>query len=276
MLLVLGKSLINKTSVRIKNMLSYFSSNSKLIYTSIFPMPVLAEKQQFLPDVSSFESYQKSFTLKGDKLYEKIYEQNKAYIKIKKSHVATANLKRIFAAAFKLSSQMSFHAMSLRDLAQSTGVSMGSIYSCISKKENITVIVKNLVKEVSEEYMIIGRRESDTWSKLETTIRMQFYSSCILQPWLFFLYFETRSLPEKHQRESKQIELNSIANYKSIIESGIKDGTFETRQADFIAQNILVLIQDWYLKPWKNKARGIEREQYLDDILQLVKTSLSV
>ena len=228
------------------------------------------------PDVSSFEAYRRDFPLKGDKLFEKIYQQNRAYIRIKKSHVAIANLKRIFEAAFRLSSEMSFHAMSLRDLADSTGVSMGSIYSCISKKENITVIVKNLVNDVSEQYMTFGRMEADPWSKLETTIRMQFYNSCLLQPWLFFLYFETRALPEKHQRDSKQIELNSIENYKSIIESGIRDGTFRTGQADFIAQNILVLIQDWYLKPWKNKVRGIDREQYLDDILQLTRTSLAV
>ena len=239
-------------------------------------MTVLAKKQSALPDISSFESYRKDFPFKGDKLFEKIYEQNKSKIKIKKSHVAIANLKRIFEAAFKLSSEIGFHAMSVRDLADSTGLSMGSIYSCLSKKENITVIVKNLVNEVSEQYMLIGRKESDAWSRLEYTIRLQFYNSCILQPWLFFLYFETRSLPEKHQHDSKQIELNSIANYKSIIESGIREGVFETGQADFIAQNILVLIQDWYLKPWKNKIRGIDRENYLDDILQLMRTSLSV
>lgn len=239
-------------------------------------MTVLTNILPTTPDVSSFEAYQRDFPFKGDKLFETIYEQNKAEIRIKKSHVAIANLRRIFEAAFKLSSEMSFHAMSLRDLAESTGVSMGSIYSCISKKENITVIVKNLVNEVSEQYMSIGRLESDAWSRLETTIRMQFYSSCLLQPWLFFLYFETRALPQEHQRDSKQIELNSIANYKSIIESGIEDGSFKTGQAEFIAQNILVLIQDWYLKPWKSKVRGVDREQYLDDILELTRITLSV
>ena len=266
----------NKTSVRIIFMVNYFYPISKLNYTSSLSMTALAEKLLLLPDVSSFETYQKNFPLKGDKLFEKIYEQNKASIKIKKRHVATANLKRIFEATFKLSSQIGFDAMSLRDLAQTTGVSMGSIYSCISKKENITVIVKNLVNEVSEQYMLIGRMESDAWSRLETTIRLQFYNSCILQSWLFFLYFETRGLPKNHQHDSKQIELNSIANYKSIIESGIKDGIFSTQQADFIAHNILVLIQDWYLKPWKSKIQGVERDKYLDDILELIRTSLSV
>lgn len=257
-------------------MLNYFYYNSKLISTPAIQMTVPAKDRSKLPDISSFDSYRKDFPYIGDRLFEKIYQQNKSSIKIKKSHVATANLKRIFEAAFKLSSEMGFHAMSVRDLADSTGVSMGSIYSCISKKENITVIVKNLVKEVSEQYMLIGRLESNAWSRLETTIRLQFYNSCILQPWLFFLYFETRSLPEKHQHDSKQIELKSIENYKSIIETGIQEGAFKTKQAEFLAQNILVLIQDWYLKPWKNKIRGIEREKYLDDILQLMRTSLSV
>lgn len=239
-------------------------------------MTGIAQYKTAPPDISSFEAYSKNFPYKGNKLFEFIYEQNKSKIKIKKRHVATANLKRIFETTFTLSSQMGFHAMSVRDLADATGVSMGSIYSCISKKENISVIVKNLVNEVSDQYMLIGRLEPDAWSRLESTIRLQFYNSCLLQPWLFFLYFETRSLPEKHQHDSKQIELNSIANYKSIIESGIKEGRFETEQAGFIAQNILVLIQDWYLKPWKSKMRGIKREKYLDDILQLTRKSLSV
>ena len=239
-------------------------------------MTVLADKATLLPDISCFESYQKVFPYKGDRLYEKIYEQNKLSIKIKKSHVAVANLKRIFKTAFKLSSQIGFHEMSVRDLANSTGISLGSIYSCINKKENIAVIVKNFVSEVSEEYMKIGGQQTDALARLEMTIRLQFYNSCILQPWLFFLYFETRSLPEKHQIESKQIELNTIANYKSIIDSGVADGVFNTHQSHFIAQNILVLIQDWYLKPWKNKQQGIEREKYLDDLLQMIRTSLSV
>lgn len=229
-----------------------------------------------LPDLSSYETFSKTFPYRGDLLYKKIYQQNKSCINIKKSHVAVANLKRIFNATFKLSSETGFHAMSLRDLADSTGLSMGSIYSTISKKENIAVMVKNLVNEVSEQYMMIGRLQSDAWSKLETTIRLQFYNSCMLQPWLFFLYFETRSLPEKHQLASKQIELNSIENYRTIIESGIKDGMFMTEQAGFIAQNLLVLIQDWYLKPWKNKIMGVDRKQHLNNILQLASVSLSV
>ncbi len=237
-------------------------------------MTALAAKVSDFPDISCFDSYQKAFPYKGEKLFEKIYEQNKDDIKIKKSHVAIANLKKIFKAAFKLSSQIGFHEMSVRDLSNSTGVSMGSIYSCISKKENIAVIVKNFVSEVSEQYMQIGRQQTDAWSKLETTIRLQFYNSCILQPWLFFLYFETRSLPEKHQVDSKQIELNTIANYKAIIDDGVAQGAFETQQSSFIAHNILVLIQDWYLKPWKNKQQQIDREQYLEDILLMVKTSL--
>ena len=239
-------------------------------------MTALAAGVSDFPDISCFDSYQKSFPYKGEKLFETIYEQNKNDIKIKKRHVAIANLKKIFKAAFKLSSQIGFHEMSVRDLSNSTGVSMGSIYSCINKKENIAVIVKNFVSEVSDEYMLIGRQQTDSWSKLETTIRLQFYNSCILQPWLFFLYFETRSLPEKHQADSKQIELNTIANYKSIIDAGIKEGVFSSEQSYFIAQNILVLIQDWYLKPWKSKRQGIEPEKYLDDILLMIKTSLSV
>ena len=231
---------------------------------------------QCVADYSSYEAFKNSFPCHGDKLFEYIFERNPGVIQIKKKHVAIANLKKLFQGAFKISAKIGFHEMSLRDLSRETGVSMGSIYSCITKKDNLGVMVKDIVSELSQKNIQQGMQQPDALSRLEATIRLQFYTSCMLQPWFSFLYMETRSLPEPHQSESKQIEASSINNLAGLINSGAEEGVFETRHGSFLAHAILVMLQDWYLKPWKHNYSSQNLEQYLSDVLSLLRDSLRV
>ncbi len=225
---------------------------------------------------TSYEAFRNSFACRGDKLFEHIFDENSDLIKIKKKRVAIANLKKLFKGAFKISAKIGFHEMSLRDLSRETGVSMGSIYSSISKKDNLGIIVKNVVSELSKNNIKRGGQQTDALSRLEATICLQFYTSCLLQPWFSFLYMETRSLPESHQRDSKEIEATTIASFASHIKAGIDEGTFKTQQGPFLAHNILALLQDWYLKPWKHNYNKQSRDAYLANIISMVRTSLGV
>lgn len=227
-------------------------------------------------DYSSYEMFKRTFPCHGDKLFDYIFERNPNAIQIKKKHVATANLKKLFQGAFKISARIGFHEMSLRDLSRETGVSMGSIYSCITKKENLGLMVKDIVSHLSQNNIEQGSQQADALSRLDSTIRLQFYTSCLLQPWFSFLYLETRSLPVSHQLESKQIEANAIANFESLIESGVEKGVFRTNQGPFLAHTIVVLLQDWYLKPWKHIYDKLGRETYLSNVLSLVHINLGV
>lgn len=225
---------------------------------------------------ASYKSFNQTFSCHGEALFEFIVNNNADIIQIKKKHVAIANLKKLFAAAFKISSKIGFHEMSLRDLSRETGISMGSIYSCISKKDNLAIIVKDVVSGITSTNIKEGAKQQGAWRKLETTIRLHFYSSCVLQPWFSFLYMETRSLPAVHQASSKQIEVETIDNFSRLIQQGINDKSFSTSQGDFLAHTILVLLQDWYLKPWKHKYPGSAVEGYLEDVLQMMRNLLGM
>ncbi|MFC1363831.1 MAG: hypothetical protein G8D61_09245, partial [gamma proteobacterium symbiont of Ctena orbiculata] len=42
-------------------------------------------------------------------------------------------------------------------------------------------------------------------------------ASLLLQPWFYFLYFETRSLPLDHQNDSKNLERSQVTEIERLI-----------------------------------------------------------
>ncbi len=214
--------------------------------------PVVADALQDMPvDLSSFDSFLKTFPLQGEPLYEAVFKRNTDIIQTQKARFAVANLEKILTATFVVSSVSGFDRMSLRDLSRETGMSMGAIYSCINKKEDIALMVADIVRLSSDLTRQHAMQASSRWSQIEQSIRFHLYASTLLQPWYFFLYFETRSLPEQQQRESKRIELDGIDGFEEQIRAGVDSGEFSTDDPRMVANTIVVLLEDWYLKPWK-------------------------
>lgn len=225
---------------------------------------------------STFEEYKQHFQYQGMGLYHLLFERHQNLIKSKKMEGAANNLKKIFDATFHLSAKIGFHEMSLRDLSRETGISMGGLYSCLTKKEDIALMVLDVVALVSEENNAKAIAEEDELSSLEMAIKYHLYSSTILQPWFFFLYFETRCLSNEDQQKSKAIELKMIETLESVIQSGVDKGIFDVTSPYFVAHSILIALQDWYLKPWKHKQKNIDLEQYSRYLFIMVKKLLRI
>lgn len=202
---------------------------------------------------NSFESFKSSFPLHGEKLYSTVFERNSDVVQTQKRQVAITNLEKILNATFYVSATSGFDRMSLRDLSRQTGMSMGAIYSCISKKEDIAMMIADIVRLSSELIRDHAQKSESPWERIEQSIRYHLYASTLLQPWYFFLYFETRSLPEEQQQNSIQIEIDAIELFEQQIKEGIKAGDFETQNPNMVANTIVVLLEDWYLKPWKTQ-----------------------
>ena len=236
-------------------------------------------------DLDSFAAFLKTYPLQGEQLYSTIFDRHTEIVQTSKAKYAVANLEKILTATFEISSVSGFDKMSLRDLSKATGMSMGAIYSCISKKEDIAVMVADIVRLSSELTREHASKARSLWSQMAQSIRFHLYASTLLQPWYFFLYFETRSLPEQQQAESKQIELDAIDSFRALIERGVASGEFQTSNAMMVANNIVVLLEDWYLKPWKtqllesSKQTRLGQEEkinhYYHSLIELVKTLLA-
>ncbi len=225
--------------------------------------------------LESFKAFADSFPLSGEGLYQNIFDRHADIVQTQKAKFAVANLEKIFSATFAESSVSGFDRMSLRDLSKTTGMSMGAIYSCISKKEDIALIVADIVRLSSELTHEQAMSAGSPWEQIEQSIRFHLYASTLLQPWYFFLYFETCCLPEQQKLDSKKIELDAIAGFEKQIKRGLASKDFQTNQVAMVANIILVLLEDWYLKPWKNmafsdKISRAECEQKIDDYHQSI------
>ncbi|MFT5135285.1 MAG: AcrR family transcriptional regulator [Arenicella sp.] len=229
-------------------------------------------------ELNSYAEFLTGFPLKGEKLYATIFDRHAEHIQTQKAKYAVANLEKILNATFEVSGVSGFDRMSLRDLSKRTGMSMGAIYSCIRKKEDIALMVADVVRLSSDLTRLHAMQAESVWSQIEQSIRFHLYASTLLQPWYFFLFFETRSLPEQQQTESKQIELDAIESFKVQIETGIASGEFDSVDSTMLANTIVVLLEDWYLKPWKTQllARSpVEQEQRIDNYYQSITKLVS-
>jgi len=236
-------------------------------------------------EISSLANFVERFPLQGESLYATVFNRNSDIIQTQKARFAVANLEKILTATFEVSATSGFDRMSLRDLSRQTGMSMGSIYSCISKKEDIALMIADIVRLSSELTRQHAMQSDSLWSKIEQSIRFHLYASTLLQPWYFFLYFETRCLPEAQQRESKKIELDGIKSFETQIQTGINAGEFYTQDPRMVANTIVVLLEDWYLKPWKTLSPwksniSIEQQEkqinnYSQSIIELVRKLLA-
>ncbi len=227
-----------------------------------------------LSGLTSFADFADGFPYAGDGLYSTVHQRHPGIVKIKKERVAVRHLQKVFEATFSISSHIGFYEMSVRDLCQETGISMGSMYSCINKKEDIAVMVMDMVELISKQVIDVGQQQANDWQRLSVTIQQHLYSSHLLQSWFFFLYFETRCLPLEKQKQSKAIELQAIDNYALIIQQGIKAGLFKVdgkrNNIDFVANTVLVMLQDSYLKPWKSKQYHVDIEQYFQNLIAMI------
>lgn len=157
-------------------------------------------------------------------------------------------------------------------------------------------MVADIVRQSSELTRQHALRVDSLWSRIEESIRFHLYASTLLQPWYFFLYFETRSLPEPAQTDSTNIELEGIHSFQTHIEAGMSSGEFKCEDPRMVANTIVVLLEDWYLKPWKHRlldaqeqpfdgrsSKGVKQQEqqeqqlnnYYQSLIKLVKNLLS-
>ena len=221
-----------------------------------------------------FEDFKANFPYRGKSVYSRLFTLHCKNIKTKKEKFAVNNLEKIFKASFKISSKIGFHEMSLRELCRETELSMGGIYSCIKSKDMIAIMIKDLVKMVSSNIIDNALQHKDKEHALEEIVTHHIFAAELLHPWFYFLYFETRSLPSVHQKDSKTIELKITSTLESLlseIDGNLGNGK---KRYHFIATMALSMVQERYLKHWKYKDSSMTIDDYADETLKLIYASL--
>lgn len=224
----------------------------------------------------TYAEFSKNVTLSEKDIYQETIAENRETMRVKKEKTVVKNLEKIFGAVLKISNRKGFKAMSMRDLSQESGLSMGALYTYFSSKDELVEMLQNQRRSISERILRQAVAEKNTVTdKLKTAVLTHLYLSEAMQPWYYFSFMEAKNLNRKERDKAVASDLNMEKVLEDIIKQGEKEGIFSKRNSKLTASVIQAMLQDWYLKRGKYGKRDISVDQYADFILQLLKHFLS-
>lgn len=224
-----------------------------------------------------FAGFREKHDVSVESICRKIFHENRESIKIRKEETAVRNLVTIFSATLELGMEKGFNAMTLRDLSQKTGLSMGCLYSYFSGKDDLLDLVQNQGRRIGREILEESLKDlSDPVEKLKAAIRAHLYLSEEMQKWFYFSYMETKNLDRTEHRKAIEGELFTEQIFSGIIESGMISGRFRVSDPVLAASLIKAMLQDWYLKRWKYSKRRISVDKYADFLVAFVESALGL
>lgn len=213
-----------------------------------------------------------------DALAARIHARHRDTIKVQKPHVAAANLARILDAALTLGNSHGFHAMTLRQLAAESGLSMGALYSYLDSKDTLLLMILGEVSHAVEE--VLGHPpdavRAEPARHLAWLIERHVALSEAMQPWFLFSYMEAKAFPPAARRQAVESERLTEGMLADVVADGVQRGTFASDDPLFAATLIKPLLQDWYVKRSKYRARGISAADYAARVTRFVMAALAV
>jgi len=225
--------------------------------------------------MATFQEFRDRVPLSSEEICRDFLAENRERIPVKKDEKAVGNLVKIFDATLAISSRKGFQAMSVRDLARETGLSMGALYTYIASKETLLGMIQHhgrriLMKVLTAE---IGGGASPR-EKLIRAIEAHLYLSEAMRPWFYFAYMEAKHLAREAQRRAIEMELMTEGLLSEILTQGLEAGAFRTVDPHLTAAVLKAMLQDWYLKPWKYHQRGVSVDEYARFVIDLTGTFL--
>ncbi len=202
-------------------------------------------------------------------VYREIYLENQERIRIKKETTAVKNFEKIITAVFDITYEKGFQAMTMRDLSRRTSMSLGALYGYFSGKEELLAIIQKqssaMIQSMFSRFFEPDASPSD---QLRTVIKAHLFLSEAARPWFYFTFMEAKNLTQSALDAVLSMEEYTEKMLVQILEDGEKKGEFRQCNHLLTASLIKAMQQDWYLKRWKYKKRGISVDDYTDYLLQ--------
>lgn len=211
-----------------------------------------------------------------DALCARLYERRGAAMEVKKPATATRNLARILTAALDLAGRKGFQGMTMRDLSTASGVSMGALYTYIRDKDTLLDLMLDVVTDAVERVLAHPPPETaaDPAARLSWVVERHVRLTEVMQPWFAFAYMEAKAFSPAGRQRARSAELRTEELIAEALAAGVASGAFRRLDVDMTAALIKPLLQDWYLKRWKYRARGLSAADYVAAVMALVNTGI--
>ena len=206
-------------------------------------------------------------------IYQESFAENPQTKRIKKEKTAAKNLDVIFGAVLKISNKKGFKSMSMRDLSQECGLSMGALYNYFSSKDELLEMLQHQRRGITGKILVERiAAESAASAKLKTAVFTHLYLSEAMQPWFYFSFMETKNLSQSEKQKAVDSEMATEKMICDILVQGQEENIFHLHDPRLGAGMIKAMLQDWYLKRGKYARKNITVDQYAQYLMAFIES----
>jgi AcrR family transcriptional regulator len=176
--------------------------------------------------------------------------------------------RQICRGAMKVLRKKKFHAASMREIAEATGMSLGNLYHYIGKKEDILVLIyQDLLDQIHRLFGEVLRRHDDPVEQLTRAVAELFALACRMKREALVILTEARSLGRRDLHDLLSQESRIVSTIEAIIQRGVARRLLRCSSprlaANVIAYNVWIVP----LRGW-NILSGHREQEVLDYILR--------
>ena len=183
---------------------------------------------------------------------------------------------QIIKAASALFIEKGYKNTSMREIADSSGLNVATLYYHVQSKENIfslffeysTKFLDTFSQEISS-----GLNTASAESALIAAIRKYMEYEDAVQDVIVCWYQESRNLPKIELVRLMEMEINTGEIFKKVLARGCKSEVFEIDNLDVVAQSIIIMCDMWCFRRWFFKRR-LSLEQFIDNIITNIMRSI--
>jgi AcrR family transcriptional regulator len=182
---------------------------------------------------------------------------------------------RVVEIATELFIRRGFAEVSVNEIADAAGMSVGSLYKYIRAKEDILWLVMDSIYGTLEAILSAERSEAkDAAEALDHAMRRLFHAVATVRRGILLMYREYRNLPKDGFEEFKSRERAVVNVFVGILEDGNRDGTLSCPDPQLAALQILMASHTWALKRWLIGAMALD--DYIEQQVAMVNRMVGV
>lgn len=159
--------------------------------------------------------------------------------------------RELAAMASRLIFERGFDNLSVNDLAEGIGMSVGGMYRYIKTKADLLVMAcEGIYGDLRHRVVEVATGPQNTAEKLRDAMKV-YFDACVENRDLILLtYREYQHLPPDAQRRYQDREEAIAGVFADLIRSGIRRGVFKNVNAEIVARDIIMLGHMPALKGW--------------------------
>jgi AcrR family transcriptional regulator len=168
---------------------------------------------------------------------------------------------RLAAVAGELIVERGFDSLSVNELAQRCGISVGGMYRHIRTKTDVLVMAcESIYGGVLDELTAAAERHDDAEERLVAAVEAYLEACAANRPRILMTYREYGRLPAAARRRYMEREVAIAELLGGLVEAGVAAGRFRPVDAFVVAYDIVLLGHLPALKGWALRGRVGEAE----------------